>query len=358
MKRISSMIFAVSLGYAQTVELTAVIAKPVARTIQIQGELTPYLTVSLHAKVNGYVEQVLVDRGSAVRRGETLVELSAPELKAQVSGAESRVETAEAERAQAVAQLAAAQSTYDRLKKANETPGAIAGNELVLAEKQLEAARSLVQARQQAKRVAEATVQEQRDTLAYLRITAPFDGVVTERAVHPGALVGPGTAGLLTIQQISRLRLVAAVPEEHTSAIAHGANVQFRVPAFADRAFTGKIARNSHTVDPKTRTMSIELDVSNSDGALAPGMYATVSWPVRRSQAALYVPRTAVVTTSERTFVVRNREGRAEWVDVKKGAADGELVEVIGSLRSGERIVKRATDEIREGSTLNFGSPK
>jgi len=352
MKRSNLLILWVSLGLAQEVELTPVVSKPLARTVQIPGELAPYLTVSLHAKVNGYVEQVLVDRDSAVRRGELLVELSAPELKTQISGAESRVHTAEAEQVQAEAQLAAAQSTFDRLKKANETPGAIAGNELVTAEKQVEAARARVLAREQAKHAAESTVQEHRDTLAYLRITAPFDGVVTERSVHPGALVGPGVAALLTLQQISRLRLVAAVPEEYTSAIANGASLQFRVPAFADRTFAAKVARSSRTVDPKSRTMSVELDVANSDGALAPGMYATIAWLVRRSQPALYVPRTAVVTTSERTFVICNRDGRAEWVDVKKGAADGELVEVIGGLRSGEMIVKRATDEIRDGSAL------
>src|SRR5262249_866300 len=157
-------------------------------------------------------------------------------------------------------------------------------------------------------------------------IIAPFDGVVSERLVHPGALVGPGTAALLTIQQISRLRLVAAVPEEHTSAIVYGANVQFRWPAFADRHFTGKVARNSRTVEAMTRTMPIELDVVNSDGALSPGMYATIAWPVKRPKPVLYVPTTAVVATSERTFVIRNRNGRAEWVDVKKGAADGEVV--------------------------------
>src|SRR5262245_14061220 len=138
MKLSRLLLVAASFAAAQTVELVPVVSKPVARTVQIPGELAPYLAVSLHAKINGYVEQVLADRGNAVRSGQLLVELSAPELKAQISGAESRVESAEAERAQAEAQFAAAQSTYERLQKANETAGAIAGNELVLAEKQVE----------------------------------------------------------------------------------------------------------------------------------------------------------------------------------------------------------------------------
>src|SRR5262249_38881301 len=146
----------------------------------------------LHAKVAGFVDRILVDRGSAVRQGELLVELSAPEIRARIAEAESKVQSAEADRLQAEAQLAAAQSTFDRLKKAAETPGAIDGNEVIQAEKQVEAAQALVRSRQQASRAAEAAVAAQKDLEAYLRITAPFDGVVTERLVHPGALVGPG----------------------------------------------------------------------------------------------------------------------------------------------------------------------
>ncbi len=96
--------------------------------------------MSLHAKVPGYVERVLVDRGSIVKQGELLVELSAPEMQAQIAEAQSKVQAAESERLQAEAQLAAAQSTYDRLRKAAETPGAVAGNELIQSQKQVEAA--------------------------------------------------------------------------------------------------------------------------------------------------------------------------------------------------------------------------
>jgi RND family efflux transporter MFP subunit len=188
---------------------------------------------------------------------------------------------------------------------------------------------------------------------SYLRITAPFDGVVTDRLVHPGALVGSGAdAVLLVIQQISQLRLVVAVPEEHVGGILEGAKVTFQVPAYPERTYSGKVARLSHSLDKSTRTMAVELDVLNRDDSLAPGMYPTVKWPIRRSRPALFVPRTSVVTTTERTFVVRSLNGRAEWVDVRKGAADGELIEVLGDLKAGDLVVRRATDEIREGTSL------
>lgn len=124
------------------------------------------------------------------------------------------------------------------------------------------------------------------------------------------------------------------------------------MPAYPERKYSGTVARIAHALDPKTRTMPVELDVFNRDGSLAPGMYPTLSWPVRRSRPALFVPRTSVVTTTERTFVIRNQDGRAEWVDVKKGAAESDLVEVIGDLRLGDMVVRRGSDELREGAPI------
>lgn len=344
---------ACAAAWAQTVNLVPVVSKPVARVTELPAEIRPYLAVPLHARVSGYVEKISVDRGSAVDAGQVLAELSAPELKAQIAAAESKVQEAEAERAQAEAQLAAAKSTEERLEKASQTPGAIAGNELIQAQKQVDAAQALLKSREQAIHTAQAAVDSQKDMEAYLRITAPFDGVVTERLVHPGALVGPGAdTALLVLQQVSRLRLIVPVPEEDTASIVNGAKIEFHVPAYPERVYVGTVAGIAHSLDEKTRTMPVELDVENRDGSLSPGMYPSVKWPLRQARPALFVPRTAVVTTTERVFVVRNREGYAEWVDVRKGPAEGDLVEVAGALQPGDLVVKQATDEIREGALL------
>ena len=341
------------LAHAQTVELVPVVSKAASRTIELPAEIAPYLTVSLHAKVPGYVERVLVDRASVVKEGELLIELSAPEMQAQIAEAQSKFQAAEADRLQAEAQLAASESTYQRTAEAAKTPGAVAGNDLILAQKQVDGAQALVNSRQKGSAAAQFAVSAVQAMMAYLKITAPFDGVVTERLVHPGALVGPGNdIALLMIQQISHLRLVVPVPEENVGVIMTGARVDFTVPAYPARAFSGIITRPAFALDPKTRTMPVELDVMNRDGALAPGMYPSVKWPVRSAHAELWVPKTSVVTTTERTFVIRDRGGSAEWVDVKKGPAEGDLVEVIGNLRAGDRVVRRATDELREGSAL------
>ncbi len=340
--------------FAQASALAPVISRPESRTVDLPAEIWPFLTVSLHAKVRGYIDKVLVDRGSVVKEGELLASLTAPEMDAQIAEAESKVQAAEADRLQAEAQLAAAQSTYERTQEAAKTPGAVAGNDVVQAQKQVEAAQALVRSRQRASAAAQSAVDALKALLAYLKITAPFDGVVTDRLVHPGALVGPGAdPALLVIQQVSHLRVVVPVPEEYVGGIVRGASVEFTVPAYPHRNYSGKIARVADVLDQKTRTMPVELDVMNRDGTLAPGMYPSVKWPVRGQGAELWVPKTSVVTTTERTFVIRDGGGRAEWIDVKKGAAEGDLVKVLGDLKAGEMVVRRANDEIREGSPVH-----
>jgi membrane fusion protein (multidrug efflux system) len=287
-----------------------------------------------------------------VKKGDVLVKLSAPELAAQLAEAQAREQAVEAARLEAQAQLAANESSLARLRKAAETPGAISPNELEQSEKAVDAARAYVQARAGAVSAARASVTAAREMEQYLSIAAPFDGVVTQRFVHPGALVGPGNAALLEVQDVARLRLVVAVPEANAGSISRGARVDFKVPAFPGVTFAGTIARNPHSMDPQTRTMPVELDVINRGGRLAPGMFPEVTWPVERGKASLLVPPASVVTTTERTFVIRVKVGRAEWVNVKKGAVSGDLVEVAGSLVAGDRVVRQANDEIRDGAVV------
>ena len=341
------------LAWSQAGEFAPVISKRVTRTVDLPGEIRPFLAVSLHAKVAGYVERVLVDRGSVVKEGDLLITLVAPEIDAQIAEAESKFQAAEADRLQAEAQLAAVESTAEGVAAAARTPGAVAGNDLIQAQKQVEAARALVSSRQRASAAARAAIDAQKAMQAYLKITAPFAGVVTTRLVHPGALVGPNAdPPLLELQQVSHLRLVVPAPEEDVGGIAPGAKVEFTVPAYPRRTYSGTIARVARALDQDTRTMPVELDVFNPDGTLAPGMYPSVKWPVRSATAEMWVPKTSVVTTTERTFAIRNAGGKAQWVDVKKGAAEGDSIEVIGDLHAGDMVVRRATDEIRNGSTL------
>jgi len=351
---------AASVGAQAPVEVVRVVSKPVERQVKLPGEFQPYLAVPIYAKVTGFVKAVNVDRGSAVRKGQLLATLEAPEMQSQVVEAQSKAQAIELQRAEAAAKLAGAQSTYDRLKAASATPGVVAENDLIVAQKTVEAAQALVRSYEDSIKAAQAQVQAVKDLQQYLTIRAPFDGIITERNVHPGALVGPGSAAtpLLRLHQVSRLRLIVAVPEALVGAMVKGARVPFTVPAYPGETFYGVFNLMSHDLDEKTRSMSIELDVRNPDLRLSAGMYPEVQWPVRRPQPSLLVPPTSIVTTTERTFVIRVNNGVAQWVDVGRGARVGDLVEVFGPLKDGDTIVRRGTDEIREGAKVNVQPAK
>ena len=334
------------------VTVTKVIARSLDRPLSLPGELIAFQDVEIRAKVSGFVETVDVDRGSAVRRGQLLVRIVAPELAAQKAEADARVQSARAARIEAAAKLASDEATFQRLKTASATPGVVAGNDVDIAERTVEADRARVDQLQQNETAALNAARSIGDLESYLRITAPFDGVITERDVHVGALVGPSGSPILRIQQISKLRLVVDVPETAVGSLQRGGLVEFNVPAYPGEKFSGRVARLGHALDPKTRTMPVELDVANAMGRLAPGMFAQVSWSMRRDRVSLFVPLSAIATTTERTFVVRVRDNRAEWVDVKRGQAMDQLVEVFGPLKEGDVVALRGTDELRQGSRV------
>jgi membrane fusion protein (multidrug efflux system) len=368
-----------------TVTVAEVVSLELNRRLRLPGELQPFQDVAIYAKVPGFVESINVDRGSVVRSGQLLARLRAPELDAQRSEAEARsraaqsqrveaaarVNSARAQRLEAEAKLAAEEATYQRLKSASTTPGAVAGNDVEVSLRSVEAGRARVRLWGENEKAAQAqlkALEENERALgeaartsqnieAYLRITAPFQGVITERNVHPGSLAGTAcgqsASPMLRLQQVSRLRLVVAVPESEVTGVTSGTNVSFTVPAMPGEQFTGVVRRISHALDAKTRTMPVELDVNNSSGKLAPGMFPELMWPARRPRPSLFVPPAAVATTTERTFVIRVREGQVEWVDVKRGVAmnqpGGDLVEVFGDLAPGDQIAARGTDELRPG---------
>jgi RND family efflux transporter MFP subunit len=344
------------------VELVKVVEKPLDVQLSLPGELTAWQAVDIHARVTGFVKSVAVDRGSVVRTGQMLAVLEAPELLAQRAEAESKRQAAEAALASARANADAARGTFEKLKAASATPGVVAGNDVVVAEKTAEASASQVAAAEQAAAAARQAAQAIGELEGYLRLTAPFDGVVTERHVHPGALVGPSGAQaatpLLRIVEQRRLRLVVPVPEAYTSQLGTGTEIPFTVSAYPGQAFSGTVARIAQAVDVATRTMAVELDVVNADGRLAPGTFAQVRWPVRRVTPSLFVPSGSVASTTDRTFVVRVRGGKAEWVDVRTGLTAGTQVEVFGDLKAGDEITARGTDEVRPGTEVHARETK
>jgi RND family efflux transporter MFP subunit len=309
------------------VEVVPVGSETLHLTATLPGELTPYEMVAVYPRVSGFVEEMRVDRGSKVKKGMVMARLSAPELAAQRTEAESKT--------------IGDKSTVDRLRAASSTPGAVAGHDIELAESTLKAQ--------------EARVTSLKTLESYLVVRAPFDGVITERNVHPGALVGPpsgpNAVPMLRVEQVGNLRLTVAVTETDVGAIAEGAPAEFSVQAWPGMRFSGIVRRVSHTIDQKTRTMPVELDVDNPESKLASGMYAEVRWPIVRHAPSLLVPASAVVQTTERTYVDRVRsDGTLEQVPVRRGATVGDRLEVVGQLAAGDTVLKRGSEELPSGT--------
>ncbi len=345
------------------IDVVRVVEQPLDVQLSLPAELTAFQSVAIYPRVTGFVKMVNVDRGSRVRAGELLATLEAPELVAQRSEAQSKLQGAEAQLSVARSRADADKSTFDRLKAASATPGVVAGNDVVIAEKAADASSNQVLAAQQAIEAARQALNAVRDMEGYLRVTAPFAGVVTERNVHPGALVGPSSGAgaatpLLRLVDTNRLRLVVPVPEAYTAEMKHGTEISFTVAAYPGQRFSGKVARIAEAVDVSTRTMAVELDVANGDGRLAPGTFCQVRWPVRRSGPSLFVPSASVAATTDRTFVIRIRGGKTEWVDVSTGLTSGALVEVFGDLRAGDEIAGHGTDELRPGTDVRSREAK
>ena len=348
---------------AVTVETVAVVSKKLDAPVSLPAQLLPYETVDVYPKVTGFIETIKVDRGSRVKKGDLLVRLTAPELVAQRSQAESALRAAESQLASSQAKLAADQGTYQHLAAAARTPGVVAENDLLVANQTAVADKATVAA-------AESNASAARDALrsitqmeSYLAIDAPFNGVVTTRNLHPGALVGPasGQGGALPILQIvdtDRLRLVVAVPEAQVGGMKEGQQLGFTVPAYPGQTFHAPIARIAHNIELSTRTMPVELDVQNRDGRLSPGSFATVMWPVQRGYPTLFVPATAVTSDQQHSFVIRIRDGKAEWITVQTGQSVGSSIEVFGGLQAGDEVVRTASDSIRNGQPISTKAAK
>jgi membrane fusion protein (multidrug efflux system) len=346
---------------AQAVEVVPVASQKLETVFTLPAQLLPFETVDIYPKVTGFMDMIRVDRGSRVHKGEFIIRLSAPELVAQRAQAESALRAAESQLITAKAKLAADKGTYLNLASAAKTPGVVAENDVMVASQTASAEEGQVQLAENNVAAAREALRSVTQLESYLNINAPFDGIVTTRNLHPGALVGPasGKPGAMPIVQIvdtGHLRLVVPVPEAYVGEMKVGQQVAFTVPAYPGETFHAPITRISHDVDLNTRTMPVELDVHSPDDRLSPGSFSSVQWPVHRARPTMFVPVSAVTNDQQRTFVERVRNGKVEWVDVLTGLSANGNIEVFGDLKPGDEVIRNATDAIRPGQQVKTSS--
>ena len=306
------------------------------------GELIAFQQVDLYAKENSFVKKLYADVGSEVKEGQLLAVLEAPELASRMAGAESRLKSQEAV-------YTASKANYDRLLETSKTPGTISPNDLDQATARMNADHAQLEA-------AKASYKEVTIVQGYLEIRAPFNGVISLRNVNTGAYVGPSGKGsefpLFTLQEQKHLRLVFSVPELYTGYLSNHNEISFEVKSLPNEKFTGKIKRLSGALDTKLRAERVELDIENNNKRLLPGMVAEVSIPLPSRDSSFVVPKSAIVNSIERIFVIRVSDNKVQWVNVQKGRDLDSVSEIYGALQPGDQLVKKASEELRDGSSL------
>ncbi|MBK8503340.1 MAG: efflux RND transporter periplasmic adaptor subunit [Saprospiraceae bacterium] len=314
----------------------------VSKTLEIPAELFSDERTEVRAKIEAFVSQVMVDIGDRVRKGATLAVLEAPETNAQYAEAVARQQ-------EAIARLITSTDKYNRLKIAATHKGAIADSELVSARNQVQVDSAVFNSLQ-------SSTEMYRQLQNYLVIRAPFSGLITNRKVDPGDLVGSrlGTDPLFVLEKPDQLRLRVPVPETFVSAIPADQNISFQVDAMVQQSFQARLSRKSGRIDPDTRSEIWEYLYDNSSGALKPGMYSIAALTLNRAQPAFVVPHSAIATTLENRFVIRLKHGKVEWIDVHQGITMNDGIEIFGSLAEGDTILKRGTEEIRQGTELKI----
>ena len=326
---------------SSTIETITLEKGALPQQVKLPAQLAAFEEVSIFPKVNGYVKDVFVDVGSTVHKGQLLMTLEAPELQQATTQARERY-------ARAKLDFTISEENYQRMLQAARTPGAVSPMSLASLKAKADADSTLSNAEN-------ANWQEQQAILGYLKVTAPFDGVISERNVHPGALVSAETHEshpMLDLREIDHLRLQVDIPEGIAAGLQDKDTISFYLSAYPGKKMTGHISRRSQLVNSQYRAERMELDVYNHDGKLAPGMYADVFFDSKGNPDDYTVPRTAVVTSTERKYVVAVRDGRTVRVDVATGNESAIQVEISGDLQPGEKIVREASDDLQEGLVI------
>jgi RND family efflux transporter MFP subunit len=346
-----------------------------ASQLTIAAEFQPYQEVNVYAKVSGYIQKLYVDWGTHVKQGQLLAVLEIPELQQQLQQDEANTRKSEQDLDRAKEELNRAESayavahlTYSRLADVQKSrPELVAQEEIDVAQgKDAEASAGQSSAKaglagsEQELEATKAAYEKDRAMYSYARITAPFEGVVTEIGAYTGALLPAGTSSnkgdqaLCRLSQNNLLRLVIPVPERAVADLHVGENVTVHVSTI-NKSFEGKVSLYSDEIDPQTRTMHTEVVVPNPNYEIVPGMYATVELPLHRVQNALVAPVQAVQLSGEDhgAVLVVVDGNRIEKRDVALGLQSATEIEILSGLRENDRVVFGEQSQFKAGELVN-----
>jgi membrane fusion protein (multidrug efflux system) len=385
-------------------EVVVGVTKPVKKDLEVKlaytADMLPDKQVAIFPKVSGYIRRIGVERGDLVKPGQLLVEIEDTELQAVVEQARAQVATAEANLrvAQSTVQAARAgvanqEANLLRAKAVQENDGRnsqrlqelharglISAMErdnartaadsskaaLTAAEAQVAVARSQLETQESQVHLARAQLERERATLKIAqtnlentRITAPFAGYISQRNLDAGAAVnaqaaGTNTAsvGILVLQNIDTVKVQVEVQERDISRVRVGSTARVVVDAYPDKVFTARATRTVHALDPRTRTLGLEMEIPNADHRLKPGMYARVELLVATHPNALLVPGEAIRFEDGAPVLFLVQDGTVVRRPVAVGVTQGTLVEVTKGLSADEAVIIQGKELVRDGQKV------
>jgi len=328
-----------------TVKVIQPILRQDAETLTLPGTLQAFYSATVYARVNGYLKHWLVDIGAPVKQGQLLADIETPELDQQLKQSEANLDTALAN--EHLTQITS--SRWQNLLKSDS----VSQQEVDEKTGDYEAKKALVAA-------AKADVQRLRELEAFKRITAPFNGVITERKTDIGALINAGHDSgheLFTVADVHKLRLYVSVPQSYANQIQLGMKALLEVPENPGQTFSAVLSDNSRSVSESTGTVLIQLEVNNADGKLMPGEYGNVHFDLPKDVRSVQIPASALRFQKDGlTLATLTNDNRAAFRSVKISRDLGATVEIASGLTTSDRIIDNPPDSLADGDLVSVSS--
>jgi len=308
--------------------------------ISLPGNIQAFVDAPVYARTSGYLKKWNTDIGTRVKTGELLAEIDSPEVDQQLAQAKAQLATAQAN-------LKLAEITMNR--DLSMMKDAIPKQDVDNAVGAWEADKATVESQA-------ANVKHLEQLVAFEKVFAPFDGLITARNTDVGQLVNAGNGGvaqeLFRISSTDKLRIFISVPQAYSQAAVPGVYADLTLIEAPGRHYTGKVARNTGMIDPTTRTLLTEVDIENKSGQLMPGAYAEVHLKLPAATAALVVPVTALIFRAEGLQVAVVRDGKAALVHVTQGRDYGTEVEITSGITAQDLVIINTPDSLTSGAAV------
>lgn len=327
------------------VEAVRVTRGDLIHKLEANATLEAFEAADLYPKVSGYLSTVNVDIGDHVKSGQVLAVISLPEVDHELAEAKAQLDARNAELALQRLTVARDQELY---------------NEHGITDQAFDEAKSKTAIAEAQINVTAAAIEKLKTTIAYTKIVAPFDGVVTQRLVNRGDFVQSAASGrttpLFSVQKLDKIRVFFDVPENDVSHVKVGNLAQIMPFGLEGKVLTGKVTRDAQRLDTETRHMKTEVDLPNTNEMLYPGMYAQVVLETGRTKDVLLLPASAIKSSSNGSSVFLIQNGRVNRRAIKTGDSTADTVEIVSGLSEGDQIVKNAKKAPQEGAYVQMAA--